>query len=97
MWKILQNQTPDDFVIATGKTHSVRDFVEAALISADLKGGIEQYVDYDLKMKRPSEVDLLIGDASKAKSILGWEPTTNFRELVDIMVQNDMKLESLNS
>jgi GDPmannose 4,6-dehydratase len=94
MWRMLQNPTADDFVIATGKTHSVRDFVETALVSADLKGDVEQYVDYDLNMKRPSEVDLLIGDATKAKTILGWEPTTSFDELVDIMVQNDLKLES---
>ena len=97
MWRMLQNPTADDFVIATGKTHSVRDFVEAALESADLKGDVEQYVDYDLNMKRPSEVDLLIGDATKAKTILGWEPTTSFDELVDIMVQNDLKLESQKS
>jgi GDPmannose 4,6-dehydratase len=97
MWRMLQNPTPDDFVIATGKTHSVRDFVEAALISAELKGNVEDYVDYDINMKRPSEVELLIGDASKAKSILGWEPTTTLHQLVDIMVQNDMKIESLKS
>jgi len=97
MWRMLQNSTPDDFVIATGKTHSVRNFVEAALLSAGLKGAVEDYVDYDLNMKRPSEVDLLIGDASKAKLILGWEPTTNFEQLVDIMVQNDIKIESLKS
>ena len=97
MWRMLQNPTADDFVIATGKSHSVRDFVEAALESADLKGDVEQYVDYDLNMKRPSEVDLLIGDATKAKTILGWEPTTSFDELVDIMVQNDLKLESQKS
>jgi GDPmannose 4,6-dehydratase len=97
MWRMLQNSTPDDFVIATGKTHSVRNFVEAALLSAGLKGAVEDYVDYDLNMKRPSEVDLLIGDASKAKLILGWEPTTDFEQLVDIMVQNDIKIESLKS
>ena len=97
MWRMLQNPTADDFVIATGKTHSVRDFVNAALASADLKGEVEQYVDYDLNMKRPSEVDLLIGDATKAKTILGWEPTTSFDELVDIMVQNDLKIESQKS
>jgi GDPmannose 4,6-dehydratase len=97
MWRMLQNATADDFVIATGKTHSVRDFVEAALLSADLNGAVEDYVDYDLNMKRPSEVDLLIGDASKATSILGWEPTTNFHQLVDIMVQNDLKIESMKS
>ncbi|CAN1529429.1 Gmd GDP-D-mannose dehydratase [Candidatus Nanopelagicaceae bacterium] len=97
MWRMLQNPTADDFVIATGKMHSVRDFVEAALASADLKGDVEQYVDYDQNMKRPSEVDLLIGDATKAKTILGWEPSTSFDELVDIMVQNDLKLESQRS
>jgi GDPmannose 4,6-dehydratase len=75
----------------------VRNFVEAALKSAELNGAVEDYVDYDLNMKRPSEVDLLIGDASKAKSVLGWEPTTNFEQLVDIMVQNDLRIESLNS
>jgi GDPmannose 4,6-dehydratase len=95
MWRMLQNSTPDDFVIATGKTHSVRDFVEAALTSAGLSGVVEDYVDYDLKMKRPSEVDLLVGDASKAKLVLGWEPTTSFDQLVDIMVQNDLKIESM--
>jgi GDPmannose 4,6-dehydratase len=97
MWRMLQNSTPDDFVIATGKTHSVRDFVEAALKSAGLNGAVEDYVDFDINMKRPSEVDLLIGDASKAKLILGWEPTTSFHQLVDIMVQNDLKIESTKS
>jgi len=97
MWRMLQHPTADDFVIATGKIHSVRDFVEAALVSADLKGDVEQYVDYDPNMKRPSEVDLLIGDATKAKNTLGWQPTTSFNELVDIMVQNDLKLESQKS
>ena len=97
MWRMLQNSTPDDFVIATGKTHSVRDFIEAAIKSAGLRGEVEDYVDYDINMKRPSEVDLLIGDASKAKLILGWEPTTSFHQLVDIMVQNDLKIESMKS
>jgi GDPmannose 4,6-dehydratase len=97
MWRMLQNSTPDDFVIATGKTHSVRDFIEAAIKSAGLRGAVEDYVDYDINMKRPSEVDLLIGDASKAKLILGWEPTTSFHQLVDIMVQNDLKIESMKS
>lgn len=97
MWKMLQNSTPDDFVIATGKTYSVRDFIEAAIKSAGLRGAVEDYVDYDINMKRPSEVDLLIGDASKAKLILGWEPTTSFHQLVDIMVQNDLKIESMKS
>ncbi|CAN2228169.1 Gmd GDP-D-mannose dehydratase [Candidatus Nanopelagicaceae bacterium] len=97
MWRMLQSPAADDFVIATGETHSVRDFVETALASAELKGDVEQFVDYDQNMKRPSEVDLLIGDATKAKTILGWEPTTSFDELVDIMVQNDLKLESQKS
>ena len=97
MWRMLQNSTGDDFVVATGKTHSVRDFIENALLAADLKGLVEDYVDYDSNMKRPSEVDLLIGDASKAKKILGWEPTTDFSQIIDIMVQNDLRIEASKS
>ena len=94
MWRMLQYETPEDFVIATGKTHSVRDFVEAAISAADLSGEVEDYVDFDLNMKRPSEVDLLVGDASKAKKLLNWVPTTDFNELVRIMVQNDLQIEA---
>jgi len=91
MWLMLQQEKPDDYVIATGETHSVRDFVETALSVAGLNGGIEEYVDFDKEMIRPSEVDLLIGDASKAKRVLGWEPKVNFQELVSIMVKKDLE------
>jgi GDPmannose 4,6-dehydratase len=94
MWKMTQIESPTDFVIATGVTRSVRDFVEAALAAAELDTDVEKYVTYDLTMKRPSEVDLLVGDATKAKKLLNWEPTTSFEELVGIMVENDLRIES---
>ena len=94
MWRMVQQDSPEDFVIATGQTHSVRDFIEAALIAADLEPDIEKYVSYDQSMKRPAEVDLLIGDASKAKRELNWIPKTSFQNLVTLMVANDIKLES---
>ena len=95
MWFMVQKDKADDYVIATGETRSVRDFVEASLRSANLDGEVEQYVDYDQNMIRPSEVELLVGDSSKAKKNLGWEPRTKFSNLVDLMVQNDLKLENL--
>ena len=91
MWLMLQQQFPDDYVIATGVTHSVRDFVELAIASAGLKGKAEDYVEIDSTLKRPAEVDLLIGDATKAKNILGWTPQVNFEELVKKMVDYDLK------
>jgi len=94
MWRMVQQDSPEDFVIATGQTHSVRDFIEAALIAADLEPDIEKYVSYDQSMKRPAEVDLLIGDSSKAKRELNWIPKTSFQNLVTLMVANDIKLES---
>jgi GDPmannose 4,6-dehydratase len=94
MWMMLQADKPDDFVIATGISHSVRDFVLEAMKAAELPGGLEDYLEYDKTMERPSEVDTLIGDASKAKAILGWEPSVSFEELVYLMVENDLKLES---
>ena len=96
MWKMTQENVPDDFVIATGVTRSVRDFVAAALEAAGLEPDVDKYVDYDQEMKRPSEVDLLVGDATKAKSVLKWEPTTSFNQLVALMVENDLILESKN-
>lgn len=96
MWKMTQENVPDDFVIATGVTRSVRDFVAAALDAAGLEPNVDKYVDYDQEMKRPSEVDLLVGDATKAKSVLKWEPTTSFNQLVALMVENDLILESKN-
>lgn len=97
MWLMLQQDNPDDYVIATGETHSVREFVSAAIDAAGLPGEVEDYVDFDAQFVRPSEVDLLIGDSSKAKSILGWEPKVNFSELVKIMVQSDLVIEAGNN
>ena len=91
MWLMMQQQTPNDYVIATGKTHSVRDFLSAAVKAAGLKGDPEDYVIIDDNYKRPAEVDLLVGDASKAKKVLGWEPKVNFEDLVLKMLNHDMK------
>lgn len=89
MWLMLQQDKPDDFVIATGETHTVREFVEAAFDYAKLDH--KKYVKIDKRYFRPAEVDLLIGDASKAKKKLGWEPKVTFKELVKIMVDADMQ------
>ena len=94
MWSMVQQPDSDDYVIATGETRSVREFVEAALIAAELEPNIEKYIKYDNEMKRPSEVDLLVGDATKAKAKLGWTPTTTFDDLVTLMVENDLRIES---
>jgi GDPmannose 4,6-dehydratase len=92
MWRMLQRDEADDFVLATGETHSVGEFVEAAFSHVDLDW--KQYVKHDPRYERPAEVDLLVGDASKAKKILGWEPKVRFAELVRIMVDADMELLS---
>jgi GDPmannose 4,6-dehydratase len=94
MWMMVQNKEPETFVIATGVTHSVREFLEEALKVAGLKGDVEQYVDLDKSMIRPSEVDLLVGDSTKAKEKLGWTTKVDFSKLVQIMVENDLKLEA---
>ncbi len=95
MWSMVQHDTPEDFVIATGETRSVREFVEAALIAAGLEPNVERYVTYDLELLRPAEVDVLVGNSSKAKELLGWSPKKNFQSLVELMVENDLKLESV--
>jgi GDPmannose 4,6-dehydratase len=92
MWRILQQDAGDDFVIATGETHTVREFAEAAFAYVDLD--LKKYVKHDPRYERPAEVDLLIGDASKAKKVLGWEPKVRFKDLVRIMVDADMELLS---
>ncbi len=89
MWLMLQQDKPDDFVIATGRTHSVRDFVRIAFESAGL-GSYEPYVVIDERFARPAEVDLLIGDPAKARRVLGWEPQVSFEELVEMMVRADL-------
>jgi GDPmannose 4,6-dehydratase len=91
MWLMLQQEHADDFVIATGKTHTVRDCVEVAFDEAGV-GGWERYVELDPRLVRPAEVDLLIGDPGKAKRELGWEPTTSFEELIRLMTRADLEL-----
>ena len=90
MWLMLQQDQPDDYVIATNETHSVREFLEAAFAHAGLDW--QKHVEIDPRYFRPAEVDLLIGDYSKAKQKLGWEPKTNFNALARLMVDADMKL-----
>lgn len=91
MWLMLQQDTPEDYVIATGITHSVRDFVIAAFASAGINDW-ERYIETDPRFLRPAEVDYLIGDASKAHQQLGWRPRITFDELVRMMVENDLQL-----
>ena len=88
MWLMLQQDAPDDYVVATGETHSVQEFVEEAFGYLDLDW--REHVTQDPKFYRPAEVDLLVGDPSKAGQQLGWEPTVTFRELVRLMVDADM-------
>jgi len=90
MWLMLQHDKPEDFVIATGETHTVREFLDETFDY--LKMDWKKHVEIDQKYFRPTEVDLLIGDASKAKRILHWEPKTRFKDLVKIMVDADMLL-----
>jgi GDPmannose 4,6-dehydratase len=96
MWLMLQQDEPDDYVIATGETHTVEEFLRAALDAAGLSGEIEKYIEFDQSMIRPAEVELLIGDASKAKKKLGWSPKVNFQQLVEIMVAHDLSIEKRN-
>ncbi len=88
MWRMLQQDTPDDYVLATNETHTVREFVEEAFAHVGLDW--EKFVKYDSRYDRPAEVDLLIGDPAKAKAQLGWEPKVRFKELVQIMVDADI-------
>jgi GDPmannose 4,6-dehydratase len=90
MWMMLQRDRPEDYVIATGVTHSVEQFLDAAFGCADLDW--HDYVVQDPRFMRPAEVDLLVGDASKAGRDLGWEPSVTFRELVSMMVEADLRL-----
>ena len=90
MWLMLQQEHAEDYVIATGRTHSVREFCRIAFESAGL-GSYEQYVRMDPRFMRPAEVDLLIGDPSKAHRVLGWQPEVTFEELVEMMVRADLE------
>jgi GDPmannose 4,6-dehydratase len=89
IWQMLQTDTADDYVIATGRTHSVRDFVRIAFEAAGL-GSYEPYVIVDPRFVRPAEVDALVGDAAKAREKLGWAPEVSFEELVEMMVRSDI-------
>ena len=91
MWLMLQQDQPDDYVIATGETHSVREFLEEAFSYAGLEW--EKYVTVDPKYFRPAEVDVLLGDPAKAAAALGWKPKVSFRELVRLMVDADMEID----
>jgi GDPmannose 4,6-dehydratase len=90
MWRMLQQERADDYVVATGETHSVREFAEIAFSLAGLD--YREHVLIDPLLYRPAEVDLLIGDPSKARSVLGWEPRTRFEDLVRRMVEADMQV-----
>jgi GDPmannose 4,6-dehydratase len=94
MWLMLQQSEPDDYVIATGETRSVREFLDEAfnLVRLDWK----KYVEIDPRYFRPTEVDMLVGDYDKARKILGWRPRTTFKELVELMVREDLKSEGLD-
>ena len=93
MWAMLQQDEPDDFIVATGETHAVEEFVQLAFAAADL-GDWRRYVRQDERFFRPAEVELLVGDASKARSRLGWRPTVDFPSLVERMVAHDLKVET---
>jgi len=90
MWRMLQQEKPDDYVVATGETHTVQEFLDVAFARAGLDP--KKHVAFDKRYLRPAEVDLLIGDASKAKKQLGWEPKVKFKQLAEIMVDADIQL-----
>ena len=90
MWLMLQHDKPDDYVIATGETHSVREFLEEVFGHLDLEW--QKYVEIDPRYLRPTEVDCLLGDASKAKKVLKWEPKVNFKGLAQMMTDADMEI-----
>jgi GDPmannose 4,6-dehydratase len=95
MWLMLQQESADDYVIATGETHSVREFLELAFSYVNLNW--QDYVEFDERYLRPAEVDLLIGDATKAREKLGWTPSVSFEELVALMVEADLQAFGLSS
>jgi len=95
MWLMLQADEPDDYVIATGENHSVREFLDEAFGYLDLDW--KEFVETDPRYYRPAEVDLLLGDSSKARRVLGWEPQVGFKELVQLMVDHDLELAQMES
>ena len=95
MWLMRQQKKPDDYVIATGKTHGVQEFLEEAFKLADIKDW-RKHVGIDKRYFRPTEVNLLLGDPSKARKKLGWKPKVTFKELVRIMLKDDLKNEGID-
>ena len=93
MWLMLQQDKPDDYVVATGETHSIKEFVELAFKIVGIDNWEKYVVENHAKYMRPAEVDYLIGDATKAKKVLGWSPKTSFSELVEMMMKSDLELE----
>ena len=93
MWLMMQQDSPDDYVIATGKAHSIREFLDVAFSCIDIQDW-SKYIKHDSRYMRPAEVDVLCGDSSKAREKLGWKPNTSFEEMVNIMVKNDIHLLS---
>ena len=92
MWRMLQQPAADDYVIATGVTHTIRDLLDVAFARIGITDWAD-YVSYDRQYERPAEVDLLIGDATKARDVLGWEPSVDFTELINMMVDSDLELQ----
>jgi GDPmannose 4,6-dehydratase len=90
MWLMLQQERPDDYVVATGETHSVREFLDEVAMVLDMDW--QPYIDVDPRYYRPAEVDILQGDSSKARRVLGWQPRHSFRDLVRIMTEADLDL-----
>lgn len=95
MWRMLQQNEPDDYVVATGETHSIREFLDISFGYVNLDW--QDYVEFDPRYLRPAEVDLLIGDSTKARQKLGWEPSVSFEELVALMVEADLRVLGLTS
>jgi GDPmannose 4,6-dehydratase len=90
MWMMLQHHKPDDYVVATGETHSVQEFCDLVFTKLDLD--YNKYVEIDEKYYRPAEVDILLGDPTKAKEQLGWKPKVSFGGLIDMMIESDLQL-----
>jgi len=93
MWLMLQQEKADDYVIATGKNHSVLEFLDLAFKTVGISDWSKYVISNKTPHMRPAEVDYLIGDAGKAKKILGWQPKTSFKELVEMMVKADLAME----
>jgi GDPmannose 4,6-dehydratase len=91
MWAMLQHSSPEDFVVATGISRSIKDFIQVALLSADLSGETQDYIYQDPKLFRKNELLSTVGDATKARKLLNWEPATTFESMIQIMVTNEIE------